>query len=347
LPIHGRRSTLAAISAGSSQKMTSDTAQRFLSYVQALGRGPGRSRPLTRAEAADALGLLLTPGAVDPHQAGAFLMLLRYRGENGDELAGLVDAARVAVGAGPAAVDLDWPSYGAGRTREAPWFLLAVLALAGAGLRIAMHGSNEFSTGFTVAEGLRALGRPVAGDRAQAEAHLDRSGFAYLPLATLSQDLDRLLGLRRLFGLRSPINTLVRLMDPFDAAAGIDGVFHPPYIDSHIAAAQRLERPRLLVLKGGGGEAERNPAKPLAARLHRRGVEPLEILLPALIDRPDGEPKPIGLDGFVAVWRGDTAPAGATQTIVGTLALALIAAGRAAPAEADGQALEIWRARPS
>jgi anthranilate phosphoribosyltransferase len=325
--------------------MTAETAARFTPYVQALGRGPGRSRPLTRAEAADALGLLLTPGAVDPHQAGAFLMLLRYRGENGEELAGLVDAARAAIGAAPGNVDLDWPSYGAGRTREAPWFLLSALALAGSGLRIAMHGSNEFSTGFTVAEGLAALGRPVARDRGEALSHLDQGGFAYLPLASLSLELDRLLGLRRLFGLRSPINTLVRLMDPFDAAAGIDGVFHPPYIDSHIAAARTLERPRLLVLKGGGGEAERNPAKPLAARLHRQGVEPVEILLPALIERPDGEAKPIGLDGFVGVWRGDLGPVGATQTIVGTMALALVASGRAQPADADTRAQEIWQAR--
>jgi len=325
--------------------MSSETAQRFMPYVQALGRGPGRSRPLSRSEAADALGLLLTSGAVDPYQAGAFLMLLRYRGENGEELAGLVDAARAVIGAAPGGVDLDWPSYGAGRTREAPWFLLSALALAGAGLRIAMHGSNEFSTGFSVAEGLAALGRPVATDRASALTHLGRGGFAYLPLAALSAELDRLLGLRRLFGLRSPINTLVRLMDPFDAAAGIDGVFHPPYIDSHIAAAQTLDRPRLLVLKGGGGEAERNPAKPLAARLHCRAAAPVEIMLPALIDRPDGAAKPIGLDGFVGVWRGEAGPLGATQTIIGTMALALVAAGRAAPAEADAQAAQIWHSR--
>jgi anthranilate phosphoribosyltransferase len=326
--------------------MPSETAARFTQYVQALGRGPGRSRPLTRAEAADALGLMLTAGAADPHQVGAFLMLLRYRGENGEELAGLVDAARDAIGAAPGTVDLDWPSYGAGRTREAPWFLLSALALAGAGLRVAMHGSNEFSTGFTVAEGLAALGRPVAANREQALDHLDAGGFAYLPLAVLSPGLDRLLGLRHLFGLRSPVNTLVRLMDPFDAAAGIDGVFHPPYIASHIAAAEKLDRPRLLVLKGGGGEAERNPAKPVAARLHRRGDAPMEIALPALIERLPSDVAPMSLDGFAAVWRGTAAPVGAIETIVGTLGLALVAAGRADPAQADARAREIWNTRP-
>ena len=331
--------------------MSTETIQRFVTYVQALGRGPGRSRPLSRDEAADALGLLLEHGAVDPHQAGAFLMLLRYRGEDEDELAGLVDGARQAVAAAPPPdrpVDLDWPSYGAGRTREAPWFLLAAVALAAAGLRIAMHGSNEFQAGISVAEGLAALGHPAARDRAEAEAQLAATGFAYLPLAALSPALDRLLGLRRLFGLRSPINTLARLIDPFDASAGIDGVFHPPYIDRHIAAARRLDRPRLLVLKGGGGEAERNPAKSVAARLHRRGEEPAEIHLPALIAAParrEASPA-LGLEGFRAVWLGDEAPPGAVETIIGTMALALVAAGRADSAEADARACELWRRRP-
>ena len=317
--------------------MPSETVTRFTPYVQALGRGPGRSRPLTRAEAADAMALLLTPGAVDPHQAGAFLMLLRYRGENGDELAGLVDAARAAIGAAPGSVDLDWPSYGAGRTREAPWFLLAAVALAGTGLRIAMHGSNEFSTGFSVAEGLAALGRPVAEDRAAALANLDAGGFAYLPLAALSPELDRLLGLRRLFGLRSPINTLVRLMDPFDAAAGIDGVFHPPYIDSHIAAAQRLDRPRLLVLKGGGGEAERNPAKPVTAHLWDARAGRGVVALPAMAAPAAGAPEP----DIAALWRGEVVDAAVEARVVATIELGLLALGQGGDVEAQ----IVWQSR--
>ena len=104
----------------------------FAQYVRTLGRGPGRSRALTRDEARTALSMVLR-GEADPHQVGAFLMLLRYRGEDPAEMAGLVEAARGHFGAGLppgcAPVALDWPSYGAGRTRGAPWFLLAALAL--------------------------------------------------------------------------------------------------------------------------------------------------------------------------------------------------------------------------
>src|SRR5215213_11498909 len=144
----------------------------FAGYVRTLGRGPGRSRALTREEAREALRMVLR-GETDPHQVGAFLMLLRYRGEDPEEVAGLVEAAREAAGAGPVPagtvpVDLDWPSYGAGRTRGAPWFLLAALALARSGISVLMHGSNDFSAGISVAEGLAPLGVQPAIDLASA-----------------------------------------------------------------------------------------------------------------------------------------------------------------------------------
>ena len=82
--------------------------------------------------------------------------------------------------------------------------------------------------------------------------------------------VDRLLDMRRLFGLRSPVNTVARLLNPADAPFGVDGVFHPPYIDVHLGVAERMDRHRLLVLKGGGGEAERVPLKPATATVWDR-----------------------------------------------------------------------------
>lgn len=311
---------------------------RFATYVRTLGRGPGRSRALTREEARDALSAVLD-GEADPHQVGAFLMLLRYRGEDPAEMAGLVDAARIHMGAGlpagVAPVDLDWPSYGAGRTRDAPWFLLAALALARAGHRVLMHGTNEFSRGTTVPEGLGALGLRPARDRMDAAAQLGETGFAYLPLEAFSPELKALLDLRRLLGLRSPLNTAARLLDPFDARAGVDGVFHPAYIALHLAAADLLGRRRLVVVKGGGGEAERTPAKAVAAHWFDRAQGQGEAVLPPL-------PEAGGDAGFAAVWRGADGPG--TATAVATVALGLIALG-ASPEQADGQAVEIWRNR--
>jgi anthranilate phosphoribosyltransferase len=120
--------------------MTSEF-DRFAKFVATLGRGPGRSRALSREEAREAFGMVLRREA-DPHQVGAFLMLLRFRGEDAGEIGGMVEAARETISWQGTRVDLDWPSYGAGRTRGAPWFLLSAMALARAGATVVMHGSN-------------------------------------------------------------------------------------------------------------------------------------------------------------------------------------------------------------
>ena len=158
--------------------------------------------------------------------------------------------------------------------------------------------------------------------------------FAFAP------GIDKLLGLRRLLGLRSPINTVARLLDPFDAAAGVDGVFHPAYIETHLATAERLGRARLALVKGGGGEAERNPAKPLTVNLFQRGTERREMVLPALVLPFENAPDIAGL------WRGVAEDTTEAAIVIGTIALALLALEPGLDAvEADRQAITVWGGR--
>ena len=319
------------------------TSPEFSAYVATLGRGPGRSRALTRTEAHDAFARVLA-GDVDPHQLGAFLMLLRYRGEDAPEIAGIVEAMQATLPAVPAA-DLDWPSYGAGRTRALPWFLLAALALGRSGTRVLMHGSNEFGSATPVAAALAALGQKSARNMDDAATQLDVGGFAYLPIATLSPPIANLLQLRKLLGLRSPVNTAVRLLDPARAQAGVDGVFHPAYLEVHLGVAELLSRPRLLVLKGGGGEVERIPAKPGAALLWDATHGRSDIALPA---DPAFDPAamPASSADFARIWHGNLQCTQAEAIICATIALALLARGIAKnPESARQEASKIWEAR--
>ena len=274
---------------------------------------------------------MILRGEVDPHQLGAFLMLLRFRGEDADEIAGMVDAARESFGLSDAgrSADLDWPSYGAGRTRGAPWYLLSALALSHAGIRVLMHGSNVGSSGIAVESALAALPPGALSER-----------FTYKPLAAMSPALDRLLRLRALFGLRSPVNTILRLLNPGNAPAGVDGVFHPHYIDVHLGVAERTGRERLLVLKGGGGEAERVPLKPGTAWLWDRATGRSEISLSAETGLPPLTPKDDTVDDCIAVWSGAITPPTVIATIIATIALGLTALNRA-----DDPAA-IWTNRP-
>jgi anthranilate phosphoribosyltransferase len=302
---------------------------------------------LTREEAETALGMVLR-GEADPHQIGAFLMLLRFRGEDAEEITGMVGAVRshAVLGWYDLGVDLDWPSYGAGRTRGAPWFLLSALALARSGIKVLMHGSNDFSSGITVEDGLKAIGLSRATDLTSALVAFRSGGFAYLPLRVMVPALDRLLDMRRLFGLRSPVNTVARLLNPADAPSGVDGVFHPPYIDVHLGVAERMQRDRLLVLKGGGGEAERVPLKPASATLWDLSEGRRELTLPAVDGLQPHPPANDTPDGFAAVWNGESAPDTPLATIRATIALGLLALGRTDdPARAMQDAATIWAQR--
>jgi anthranilate phosphoribosyltransferase len=317
---------------------TPESEIAFARFVAILGRGPGRSRALTRDEAREAFAMILA-NHVNPLQIGAFMMLLRFRGEDADEIAGMVEASRAHCKLGGEAIaDLDWPSYGAGRTRGAPWFVLAALALARSGMRVSMHGSNDFSSGIAVGDALTALGIAPCANLAEASGALQSRSFAYMPLASLAPEIERLLGLRRLFGLRSPVNTVARLLNPGNAPAGVDGVFHPPYIDVHLGVAERLGMPRLLVLKGGGGEAERAPGKSTAVHLWRDGMRS-ELILPPVGGLPTMTPKEDTLDLVTAVWRGEAEPPAILATIRATIELGLIAAGR------PGDPAAIWSGR--
>ena len=177
-------------------------------------------------------------------------------------------------------------------------------------------------------------------------AELATGRFAYLPLGSLSPAMDELLRMRRLFGLRSPVNTVARLLNPGDAAASVDGVFHPPYLAVHLGVAELLGRARLFVLKGGGGEAERIPSKPGSGWLWSKTAGQSEIALPAWPDLAPLTPAADTSELFASVWHGDASPPTAVATVIATIGLGLLALGWAATAEAaEREAERVWRER--
>lgn len=313
-------------------------------FVRILGRGPGRARNLTGAEAEDAMRSILS-GKADPHAIGALLMLMRYRGETPDEIAGFARAVRASLPALPQA-DLDWPSYAAGRSRGLPWFLLAARLVAQAGARVLLHGWNSHqSDGADVSSALPHAGIAAAANPEDAARLLDRDGMAYLPLDRFAPHVLDLLRLRDVLGLRSCINTVCRVMNPCLAPAAVQGVFHPPYRELQQAAGAALGQAELCILKGGGGEFERNPAKDVTLfRLH--GGAPLETVLPpllsearALTDVPDSGP-----EALTDLWTGARHDPVAQAIVIGTVAAALTTLGHG-PDAAHHHAHALWAAR--
>jgi len=319
----------------------------FARFVQILGRGKSLTRSLRGEEAQEAMAMILA-GKVLPEQLGAFLMLLRVKEESPAEIAGFVRAAREAM-ALPSPlpkVDLDWSSY-AGKRRQLPWFILVAVLLARNGLRVFMHGTEGHTAGRVYTrEVLAHLGIPVATSFAEAATHLGQRNFAYLPLEFISPELARLIKLRPILGLRSPVHTLSRMLNPLAAPVVLQGIFHPGYMAIHQGAALLLGQPHMAVFRGEGGEIERRPNKPCEVLTVHEGTT-AEERWPALLPEPRQPAQDeMDLGRLLAFWRGDVADEYGEASVTGTLAIALKALGRAKSQE-DAQQLaqQLWDSR--
>jgi anthranilate phosphoribosyltransferase len=317
----------------------------FARFVRLLGRGKTLTRALTIEEAEEAMTMILA-GETRPEQLGAFLMLLRIKEETGEEIAGFIRAARARLPppTNGAAVDLDWPAY-AGKKRQLPWFLLAALLLAQAGHRVAMHGLDGVTEGRLYAgETLARLGVPLAADFAEAAEHLGQRNFAYLSLERISPELAGMMALKPLLGLRSPVNSLVRSLNPFRAGTSLQAVFHPSYVAVHRDAASLLGDRRTIVFRGDSGENERRPNKALETVLVADGAVEEQRWAP--IGDPRQPPdETMEIDRLIDVWRGAADEYG-EATVIGTVAIVLYAMGIAPdPADAEIRARRLWSER--
>jgi len=320
----------------------------FAPYIRILGKGRSGSRSLTRNEACQAMRMILA-GEVEPVQLGAFLMLLRVKEESPEELAGFVLAARetMPLPENAPAVQLDWSSY-AGKRRQLPWFLLSALLLASHGVNVFMHaaGGRKDNRVYTP-ETLALLGISPCNSLPEAAAQIRTRHFAFMPLEALSPALYQIMELRSMLGLRSPVNTLARMLNPLRAPVAMQGIFHPAYRDMHQLAAQLLQQPHLAVLKGEGGEIERNPDSPCLVKSVHNGVLSEEEW-PALFSNRHMKDESMDTRRLPALWNGDIEDEYGLAAITGTTAIALKTMGMADTQEAaQAMAAELWKRRPS
>jgi anthranilate phosphoribosyltransferase len=318
----------------------------FAQYVRILGKGKTGSRNLTRQESYDAMSMILRD-EVEPVQLGALMMLMRYQEENGDELAGFIDAAKVYIEIPDdmPKVDIDWSSY-AGKARRLPWFILSTLLLAESGYTVLMHGSSGHTPGrIYTEEVLDLLKIEMADSLSHAGEQIKKTNFAYLPLQNFIPQLDNILNLKPLLGLRSPVNTFTRLLNPCNSDCSIQGIHHPGYRDCHQDAALLLEQPRMAVLKGDGGETEWNPDLSNLVRSVCNGKAIEEEWAPMFPKRHVND-KNLDINKIIDVWSGKLDDEYAHGAIIGTAAITLHTLGKATThEEAISLAGQLWDKR--
>ncbi len=326
--------------------MNSTQEHPFAEFIKILGKGKKGSRPLTQDEAYRAMSMILAD-KVEPIQLGAFLMLMRVKEETAEELAGFVQAARDTfnISRHKVQVDLDWSSY-AGKRRHLPWFLLSTLLLAENGVRIFMHGAGGHTKGRIYTYNvLEYLGIQAASSIEQSLDQIEQLNFSYLSLEHFCPKLYQMINLRPLMGLRSPVHTLVRLLNPLSASHAIQGIFHPSYRQVHQHAALLLNQSSMAVLKGEGGETERNPDMDCLVQ-SVQGAKLVDEQWPAIFARRHVKSENLDPQQLAQLWQGKISDEFAEATIIGTTAIALKLIGKAdTQKQAHELATHYWSTR--
>lgn len=328
------------------QMFSADGEHPFATFVRTLGKGKKGSRALTRDEAREAFAMILSE-QVEDVQLGAFLMLLRVKEETAEELAGFVESSQAAMVPPPSGLyaDLDWSSY-AGKRNQHPWYLLSVMLLAQAGYRVFMHGSAGHTPGRLYSEqALLELGIAPATSWADVKAQLEQSHFSYLSLEHFCPTLHALILLRPLLGLRSPVNTLTRVLNPLNAAASIQSVFHPAYAALHQSAGLLLKHQNAAVFKGESGEVEIKPQADTAVSWILNNEAQEDTHVRTLHDRPVRVDAP-AVEPLKSLWRGDSQNSYGLDAVISTTQITLrLLDASLTPHTAHELALSMWHSR--
>ncbi|WP_256343925.1 glycosyl transferase family protein [Pseudomonas plecoglossicida] len=162
------------------------------------------------------------------------------------------------------------------------------------------------------------------------------------PLQDWSPQLQRMIDLRNTLGLRSPIHSLARVLNPLGARCGLQSIFHPGYQAVH-REASRLLGDHAVVIKGDGGEIEVNPD--VISHLYGTTAGTTwDEEWPALSERRHVKPASLQPEHLLAVWGGEAVDSYGEMAVVATMALALRGLGQDRE-QAFATARGYWNAR--
>ncbi|UCE04105.1 MAG: anthranilate phosphoribosyltransferase [Candidatus Latescibacterota bacterium] len=230
---------------------------------------------LPEGEAERVMRAIMEGKATDA-QIGAFLLLLRQRGESVQEITGFArvmreKATRVQA---PSGVVLDTCGTGGDASGTFNISTLAALVAAAAGVHVAKHGNRSVSSRVGSADLLEGLGvelqlTPQGVADSLRDTHF---GFLFAPLHHSA--MRHAAGPRRELGVRTVFNVLGPLTNPAGATHQILGVYDAALVPTLAEVLRELRSERALVVHGEDGLDEISPTGPTrVAELFRGRIE--------------------------------------------------------------------------
>ncbi|MFN4173882.1 MAG: anthranilate phosphoribosyltransferase [Parachlamydiaceae bacterium] len=189
----------------------------------------------------------------DPVDIAAFLLLLKSKGETGEEMAGIASAIQKSMDY----VEVDRPlldivGTGGDGLSTVNISTGAAIVAASCGAVVAKHGNRSVSSRCGSADLVEALGINLEEDHDRIKRELDEVGIAFLYAPRFSPAMKVFLPIRKRLGLRTVLNLLGPLLNPAKAEYRMVGVWDASLIDKMAKALQQMSIKKAYIFHGEG-----------------------------------------------------------------------------------------------
>lgn len=233
------------------------------------------------AEAADAMREIMN-GEATPAQISAFLVALRIKGENIEEISGCAHVIREKA----ERVDLNCPEamdiVGTGGDGANTFNIstCSAFVVSAAGVPVAKHGNRSVSSRCGSADVLEALGTNIALSPENAASCFRQTGLCFMFAPNYHKSMKYAAGPRKELGLRTIFNILGPLANPARVSNQLLGVCAEYLVQPLTGALTNLGLSNIMTVCSQDGLDELSVSAPSTVCEYRQGVMKTYILDP-------------------------------------------------------------------
>ncbi len=235
-------------------------------------------KDLTAGQMSGAMGEIMD-GNANPAVIGAFLSLLRCKGETVEEITAAASVMRDKSEKIEIQGDLiDTCSTGGTGINHFNVSTAASFVAAGCGLRVAKHGNRAVSGRCGSADVLEKLGVQIQLPPERVKTCIEKIGIGFLFAPIFHSAMKNVAGPRRELGIRTVFNILGPLTNPAGASFQLMGVFNADLTGPLARVLGKLGVKRAMVVHGSGGLDEISLTGPsVVCEFKNGGVKRYEV----------------------------------------------------------------------
>lgn len=193
-------------------------------------------------------------GKATDAQIGAFLTVLRIKGETIDEISAFAKIMRSKAQRIEPQVDILIDTCGTGGDSAHTFNISTAVALvlAATGIAVAKHGNRSVSSKCGSADVLEALGVKIEMEPEKVRESIEKVGIGFMFAPAFHKAMKYAIGPRREIAIRTVFNILGPLTNPAGAKYQLLGVYDPSLCNSLARVLKNLGAKAAMVVHGDG-----------------------------------------------------------------------------------------------